>query len=157
METIEYKNTIIDKSKWGNGAWLNEPDKKQWLDEETGLPCLLVRNCEVTGAWCGYVGLKEGHPLYEKEYSKLAQDIDVHGGLTFSGICQKLDDESTGICHKTDNEDKVWWLGFDCAHGGDLCPKIVAAYTSFGEIYRDIEYVKAEVEKLARQLSTIPA
>jgi hypothetical protein len=36
--------TTIDKSSWGNGPWQTEPDKAQWQDEETGLPCLAVRN-----------------------------------------------------------------------------------------------------------------
>lgn len=40
MQTIEYRT--IDKTAWGDGPWLNEPDKKQWQDVETGLPCLAV-------------------------------------------------------------------------------------------------------------------
>jgi hypothetical protein len=38
MDTIEYRT--IDKSQWGPGPWQDEPDKKQWQDEATGLPCL---------------------------------------------------------------------------------------------------------------------
>src|SRR5690606_3996986 len=41
--------------------------KIQWVDEATGLDCLMVRNSG--GAWCGYVGVSEGHPLYGVEYS----------------------------------------------------------------------------------------
>ena len=57
METIEYRT--MDKSVWGPGPWQNEPDKRQWQDEATGLPCLIVRNS--MGALCGYVGVSEGH------------------------------------------------------------------------------------------------
>lgn len=49
------------------GEWDNEPDKIQWVDSETDLDCLMVRNH--FGNWCGYVGLAEGHPLYGLEYS----------------------------------------------------------------------------------------
>ncbi len=66
MERIEYR--YVDKSKWPPGPWQEEPDKIQWQDEETGLPCLIVRQPEV-GHLCGYVGVAEGHPLYMLDYS----------------------------------------------------------------------------------------
>lgn len=82
METIEYKTK--DKSEWGHGEWQDEPDKVQWRDKATGLPCLIVRNH--SGAWCGYVGLDETHPLHGKGYNDVS--VDVHGGLTFAGFCR---------------------------------------------------------------------
>lgn len=54
--------TTMDKSTWGDGPWQHEPDKVQWTDEATGLPCLAVRNR--FGAWCGYVGVDEDHPWH---------------------------------------------------------------------------------------------
>lgn len=115
MKALEYRT--LDKSKWGDGPWHREPDKMQWQDEATGLPCLIVRNHG--GAWCGYVGVNDGHPLYATGYSspaKLPKDtlaklleargvsdlyaddlekgdvriesvVDVHGGLTFASFC----------------------------------------------------------------------
>lgn len=50
--------------------------------------------------------------------------------------------------------DPVYWLGFDCAHGGDLMPGM----RKYGHgiylrsEYRDIEYVKKEVTSLDKQL-----
>jgi hypothetical protein len=41
----------------------------------------------------------------------------------------------------------VWWLGFDCAHAGDLIPSIA----DIGGTYKDEAYVRAELEDLARQ------
>lgn len=67
MRTIQY--TTIDKSTWGEGEWNQEPDKKEWQDEETSYPCLIVR-APVTGALCGYVGVPESHPLYGVPYNK---------------------------------------------------------------------------------------
>src|SRR5690349_7808688 len=87
METIEYINPKCDRSKWPAGEWDGEPDKKQWQDKATGLPCLANRQPR-TGHWCGYVGVPKSHPLYGKEYDKA--DVDVHWGLTFSDKCQEV-------------------------------------------------------------------
>jgi len=147
METKEWRT--IDKSKWARGPWDNEPDKTQFQDMKTGLPCLIVR-VDIHGALCGYVGVSEGHPCYEKHYNSVPY-FDVHGGLTFSGFCHGH------ICHipGPGESDKVWWLGFDCVHFRDMSP----AYSAILEhailadgAYRDIGYVKAEIASLARQL-----
>jgi hypothetical protein len=62
--TIEYRTT--DKTEWGAGPWQDEPDKRQWTDAVTGLPCLIVRG--PIGALCGYVGVSSDHPLHGREY-----------------------------------------------------------------------------------------
>src|SRR4051812_44340660 len=112
MEYREYKT--VDKSTWGPGDWQDEPDKVQWQDEATGLPCLIVRG--PSGALCGYVGVAEGHPLFAKEYS--SADVEVHGGLTFADFCQQTTNEARHVCHvpAPGEPDHVWWFGFDCAH-----------------------------------------
>lgn len=163
METKEY--TTIDKSEWPRGRWDDEPDKRQWQDEATGLPCLMVRG--PGGHWCGYVGVDATHPLFQKDYSHLYEgdlDIEVHGGLTFSAVCADSADEKEGICHvpSKGEPDHVWWFGFDCAHSGDYSPKS-AAYgpDRFGgydgndwhsETYKTTDYVAREVRRLAAQL-----
>lgn len=86
MKTIEYH--YIDKSTWGDGPWQTEPDKVQFQDEATGLPCLVVRG-PVTGAWCGYVGITEGHPEFGKDYHEIKLPVGVHGGLTFSDFAPR--------------------------------------------------------------------
>lgn len=70
MDTIEYRS--VDKSDWLAGPWQGEPDKRQWRDPETGLPCLIVRS-GASGALCGYVGVALGHPLHGIGYSEPAQ------------------------------------------------------------------------------------
>lgn len=155
MKTLEYRTE--DKSEWGDGPWQGEPDKRQWQDPETGLPCLIVRNR--LGALCGYVGVSKGHPAYEKHYD--AVDVSVHGGLTFSNKCSP-GDESQSICHLVESgeDDDVWWLGFDCAHFQDYSPGMdsrLPAYLrdehDFHNVYRDFPYVEREVTRLAKQLS----
>lgn len=134
--------TFVDRTDWPSGEWDNEPDKVQWTDEATGLVCLAHRSR--MGAWCGYVGLPPSHPLYEREYGDIYKNVanlDVHGGLTYSAACQPNHDPVTGrgICHVPEpgEPDNLWWLGFDCAHAGDLSPDMV----KHQEIIRGITFV----------------
>lgn len=161
METREYRT--VDKSEWPRGEWDDEPDKIQWQDETTGLPCLIVRG--PAGALCGYAGVAEGHPCFGKEYSDcqpvtpIAEGAEhyIHGGLTFSDFCAETKDETRHICHAPapGEPDHVWWFGFDCAHSGDVMPAY--GYDSAGYTYKNVAYVKEQVRQLARQLSLPPA
>lgn len=151
----EYTNNQhYHKESWGKGPWENEPDKATWVDKDTGLACMFHRN--TLGALCGYVGVPNTHPVYKQHYDKV--DVDVHGGLTFAGLCSHGEDESYGICHVPEpgQPDDVWWLGFDCAHLYDLSP-YMNARPNLVEItndctYRDRAYVEDQIEKLASQL-----
>jgi hypothetical protein len=158
METIEYRT--FDKSDWGKGPWNDEPDKKQWLNTATGYPCLIVRNH--SGSLCGYVGVPEGHPCYQRDYQSV--DVEIHGGLTFADACAQDGDESRHICHKASGDDRVWWLGFDCAHLGDISPAHDAWGLARGGVvgfndelssYKTVGYVTRQVESLARQLKAL--
>jgi len=134
---------------------MEEPDRVEF--EHAGFPCLLVRG--PSGGWCGYVGLPPGHRYYEHHYD--TPDVRVHGGLTYSHHCQG------SICHVVPEgeADHRWWLGFDCNHCGDWSP--IHNFAMWKELmkeefcqmpgqvageYRDVAYVRAEVESLAEQL-----
>jgi hypothetical protein len=156
----------IDRSGWSRGPWDNEPDRVEWRDKETGLPCLIVRN--TLGAWCGYAGVAPGHQLFGVDSDNCGR-IMAHGGITYSDICR------AAICHvpQPGEPPRVWWLGFDCSHSGDYQPgfkamlqareqydhraalKKVATdpYWWATDVYRDQAYVTAEVESLASQLA----
>lgn len=176
MDTIEYRT--IDKSAWPRGERDDEPDKVQWPDEATGLPCLAVRHPEL-GHWCGYVGVAPGHPLYGIDYgepidpaerARCAEEdgtsawefdrpesvLDAHGGITFAGKCTDGADPSRHVCHiaAPGEPDHVWWFGFDCMHYGDLSP--THGLISAGEAYRSLSYVRREVARLARQIADYP-
>lgn len=136
METIQYHT--LDKSDWGKGPWQDEPDKVQWQDNATGIPCLAVRNS--LGNWCGYVGVSKGHKLYEVEYSSCFQPenhkgedpdayishyeykctpeslLDVHGGLTFSGHCHQVDLKTAQRRLAKAREDSKLYPKGDSAH-----------------------------------------
>lgn len=162
---MERVYTTVDKSEWGPGPWDGEPDKVQFKDEASGLPCLVKRG--PMGAWCGYVGVSEGHPAFEKTYWDV--DVEVHGGLTYADHCADGPEDSS-ICHIPDpgEPDHVWWLGFDCGHSFDLVPRIAASdrrrYEETGdslwfhdgsEVYRDIAYARRQTVALARQLAEL--
>lgn len=163
METIEY--TTIDKSDWPDGPWKDEPDKVQWTDESTGLPCLIKRHGR-HGNLCGYVGVPEGHPWYKTAYQDLGP-VDVHCGVTYSDFCEEGPEE-IAICHipEAGKPDNVWWLGFDCGHAYDRKPAMEpileeilgrpwAGLTPgpFREVYRALPYVRGECESLAKQIA----
>lgn len=169
MKTIEYTYSDVNKTEWGEGPWLHEPDKVQWLDEATGLPCIIKRG--PMGVWCGYVGVSSDHPAYLAKYDDV--QVEVHGGLTFAGPCQPHEegDEAHAICHVVEEgeDDAVWWLGFDCGHSMDLIPRMDAdnrrRYEETGDelwnsrvfsnVYRDQAYVANEVRELAGQLAAM--
>lgn len=138
--------TIEDRAaKFGPGPWQDEPDRIEWRNE--GFPCLMIRHPSM-GHWCGYVGVEPGHPWHGSQDDSIA---DVHGGITYSKEC------AGSVCHvpQPGEPEHVWWLGFDCAHSGDLSP---CSLVHFGahhgvdrETYRDERYVRAQTEALAKQ------
>lgn len=170
MKRIEYRT--VCKDGWGDGPWQTEPDKVQFQDAATGLPCLIVRG--PVGALCGYVGVAPDHPVLGKDRDDF--DLSVHGGLTFGPEACAHGDEAHGVCHKPDpgEPDNVHWLGFDCGHAGDWSPTSYGyasrnpdymkhcgpgAPTGWGGVveYRDIAYVTKECERLAEQLKALAA
>jgi len=169
MSTEKPEPLTFDKSTWGDGPWQSEPDRIEF--EHAGLPCLMLR--ARNGGWCGYAAVPPSHPWHRKDYSSCLSDppcgddafcyedtpagrVTVHGGLTYADACQGH------ICHvpKPGEPDNVWWFGFDCAHSGDVSPAYDSMWRgtsleSREDSYRDVLYVRAEVERLAEQLARV--
>ena len=79
METREYTTINRTALGWPDGPWNGEPDKVQWQDQQTGMPCLAVRHPE-SGHWCGYVGVDPDHPHFEQSYDDVSMaDGEKHG------------------------------------------------------------------------------
>lgn len=159
MKEIIFTNPNRPKSM-PDGVWSSEPDKVQWLDKETNLPCLARRGGG--GAWCGYVGVDNKHSLYGKHHDDIRLEFPYqkHGGLSFSGKCQEREG---GICHVVEagENDDVWWLGFACVAEGDAAPfwdgSMETVMMNFvgddsGYPYRTLEYTRAETVELAKIL-----
>lgn len=90
------------------------------------------------GHLCGYVRLSIEHELNGVGCDDI-EGLDVHGGLTYSGDDLTVDDS--------------WYLGFDCAHAGDLVPEMAkrSGNNDFAT-YRDVEFVKNELMRLVNQI-----
>lgn len=125
----------VDKAGWGDGPWQREDDFVAMVDDATGLPCFLCRND--LGCWCGYVGLMEGHPWFEKPRGFVSALVDVHGGVSFSAgsVVEPGPDPEPGAEPTLSDEiaraapaGRVWWIGFDCCHGGDKAPAFAALF-----------------------------
>jgi len=160
-----YSITDEEREAWGPGPWLNEPSKVQWIDHYSDFDCLVVRNRH--GSLCGYVGLPPGHRAHGCDYD--AVDVEVHGGLTFADSCDEIgavERPDRAICHVPEpgRPADVWWLGFDCGHFMDLSPGLAAMEREYGiekmldhphlrPVYRDMAYVRTEVQNLAKQLA----
>lgn len=141
-EAKEYFERLETRKKlWPKGPWTEEPDRLQYVSDE-GYDCLITRN--PVGALCGYVGVKPGHPYFDKHYDDVP--AHVHGGLTYANEC------GGHICHVTEGEDKTWWLGFDCSHYGDVSPGAGTGFLSQGS-YRNIDYVKNQIAGLSKQFA----
>lgn len=158
--------------------WLSEPSSLDFLDDATGLACAMRRG--PVGHWCGYVGIPEGHRLYGMDYNAPINapegwhDRTTAMGEDYSPIslfCASVTaNPSEGIypldlmlrCHGGLNyADKsitlhdaknMWWLGFDCAHSGDLCPG--GSFHS-DAVYRDEQYVRASLAKLCADIAAL--
>ncbi len=124
-----------------------------------GFKCVVIFGDH--GTRCGYVAVPEGHAVYSKGYDDLYDTSlhDVHGGLTYAG---------SGGHPIGENTDKLWWLGFDCAHCGDgkdlekfkeHFPNMYKMYSGAGlfsafdgETIKTLEYVEKECTALAIML-----
>jgi hypothetical protein len=153
----------MDRTGWAPGPWDDEPDKAQWTDQATGLPCLAVRN--ELSVWCGYVGVPPEHPYHGRHFE--GTHLAAHGEVNYAAPCQGY------ICHSPEpgQPENVWWFGFDCGHehAGDVVPKWATGPADLSyrgpecaretrlwgyDIgYRDLEYVQTECGWLARQLA----
>lgn len=163
MDTKTY--TTIDRTAlgWPAGPWDSEPDKMQWPDAATGLPCLAVRHPR-RGHWCGYVGVADGHSLHGKNYNDV--NLSAHDGLTFSAACRPSETEATGICHipAPGEPEHVWWFGFDCAHCDDHSPQDAKFAVERGypltlrasQNYRTLAYVQQQCASLAAEIAALP-
>jgi hypothetical protein len=150
---------IVAEYRWqrvhppGHGPWAGEPDKLHWIDPCTDLDCLVVRTPR-TGALCGYVGVPPGHPWHTEPAHLVDQVAQVHGGVSYAGLCEAGGEHRPAVSHVAvpGRAADVWWLGFHCAHPGDYQPATdIGHQTLTEEQYRSLVYVQEQVAQLATQ------
>ena len=105
-----------------------------------GFECMTRRS--PVGIPCGYVGLPRSHPYHGKHYNDI-QDIEVHGGLTFSDYWERADG--------------LWWLGFDAGHAWDIddLPTTVSEPPYVFKSNKSQEFMEQETRNLAEQLAKV--
>jgi len=155
----------------GEGPWDNEADKIAWIDERTGIPCIILR--QTNGTLSGYAAVEPGHPLYGYNHDAIPSELRVvsHGGLNYAEACNQTMPEAISVCHveplkrpHSDMPDRfaddgdLWWFGFDTNHAYDFVPNErvpEGQRIHDGKVYRDQAYVYRECIKLAAQLHRI--
>lgn len=175
---VEYHLSKEEKvEKFGEGIWTDEPDEAEWIHEESGLPCLVLRSS--LGSLCGYVGVPPAHPWHA------VQRPDCDANITFAGLCvpegiaatrSRPGSEAFLIeAHLEPAFLGYWVLGFDYGHasrdvvpafrGKELSeilpslskgPLLIASRFGRGALlgpqtYCDFTYVREQVEHLAQQ------
>lgn len=137
----------------GEGPWLEEPDLLEY--EAKGIRRIIAR--APMGNLCGYAAISPGHPLQLLRLSELKSRLPVHGGLTW--YQPRLPER---ILNPPATREGTLWVGFDCMHlgNGDLVPVLarmleplpVASRLLEGLTYRDLGFVRAELEVLAQEI-----
>lgn len=136
-----------------NQPWLTEPTYERWI-HPSGLVCEIAR-ADVLDNWRGYVQVPEDHPIRLFDLDPQGWDdtnpkyikFSVHGGVTWASAGNLI------YCPDKD----VYRIGFDCAHAWDISPKYTSLFPGHpcDVQWRDIEYVRAETNSLAEQISKI--
>ena len=120
--------------------WENEPDI--WIGEG-----MVATRHPDSGHWCGYIMLPMDHPWMQVEET---WDVlcDVHGGVTWRE--NDLPDYTRDRVG-SDFYPDYGCVGFDCHHSEDYAPYYKYRSTEYGEVYRDLEFVKGQILHMARQ------
>lgn len=113
-----------------------EGDHKDF--EYKGYKCHIHRNPSMLFL-CGYVEVPNGNKFYAED----GDELNVHGGITWSDDFLPYSDEKTGN----------WILGFDCGHAGDYIRMAHSElFQLHADIYRTMEYVENEIKQLVDQI-----
>jgi hypothetical protein len=157
--------TTVSKAGWHAGPWHDEPDRVQWTDPLSGLPCLITRSPDL-GCLLGYVAVPPGDPLHGADTDQVTTRI--RGQITFTGPAAgigTLDPPDIPPC----DLDDPWWVGFGAFHAWDVCPGDTLMWDLLGVAdcgtltlpgharpiaeYRPVSYMQAGCRLLAMQLA----
>ena len=116
------------------------PNHLEWVSDRNYRCLVTLTNI---GHYCGYVGFPDTHPWADMDDWEVP--VTVHGGITWS-----RETPPDGRPYKN-----KWWLGFDCAHSGDLTGSSFGngGYIDVtGAVWRSFDYTLREVISLHNQL-----
>ena len=152
---------FIDKSKWVDGPWRKEQDLVKFIyhDSPFSLCCLLLRNRK-SGYWCGYVGIDQLNPFFDKDYEDVNSFLK-YPILDYSGNPTKNLPEEFRV-------NNYYFFGFSLNHDGDLVPfslgkRSLLSRVSLGhfgrdqitkdETYKNLGYAENVLEDLAKEIA----
>lgn len=155
--------TTIGKTGWAAGPWRAEPDRVQWTDPLSDLPCLITRHPEY-GCLLGYVAVPPGDPLHGAAAEQVP--VVVPRTITFTGPTADLGTLSPADIPPCDMA-APWWIGFGAFSAWDAYPGDTAMWNLLGVAggdihqgaakpiaeYRSIAYMTAGCRLLAMQLA----
>ena len=128
----------------GYGEWVEEFDRVifEYMDYE----CMVHRaykgdkktNLFFSGHLCGYVKI-EGKDLLQNQSA--IKQISCHCGITYNSL------------FKYNSVYPENWIGFDCAHEGDIIPSIeMIRKTSKNCTYKNVEFCMMQCMNIVNQL-----
>jgi hypothetical protein len=154
----------LSKLTFGSGEWQYEPDRVWYIDEDSGLYCLIMRQ-PYLGSLSGYIAVPKEHPWHQQNDIPIAGL--VHGGITYTNsnklylqhflsngskfvgpLIESYSDTGLLLWDPT-----LWLIGFDCCHYSDMMPAIDGALppvTRRYKIYRAIDFVESQLKQLCR-------
>lgn len=138
------------KQKFPPGRWLSEPDYCKWYRGD--LVCVALRDMTL-GIWKGFVGVDKSHPFFGQSVEEILKTppmldafVAVYGGICTAGhLPDKYEEDAK----------KLWWIGVETSHGGDLFPLLKIEPGSdmdimlSGQTYKDLAFIRRETNKLA--------
>lgn len=147
---------FYNKQKFPPGKWVSEPDYCKWT--RAGLTCVALRDMSL-GVWKGFVGLQSNHTFFGKSVEDMLKVPQMQDAFlaVYGGIC------SAGYLPDKYEEDakKLWWVGIETSHGGDLFPLLKMDNSPdmdillSGQTYKDLLFIRKETNKLALFVSRI--
>lgn len=159
--------TTVDKAGWHDGPWHAEPDRVQWTDPLSDLPCLITRVPDL-GCLLGYVAVPPGDPLHGADAGQVNART-LGAVVTFTGPSADIGTLDPADIPPCDLDDS-WWIGFGAFHAWDICPGDTLMWDLLGvkpggilpgadgplAEYRPIAYMTAGCTLLAMQLARLP-
>lgn len=122
-----------------NKPWENEKDLYKF---KIGKYKCIIRRTD-NGYLCGYVGIKNDHPLYNKDlnWSVLEKEI------TYT-------DRSNDFLHYDNIDENLWFIGFHCGERFDYIPfPPTKDWNNCGEFnYKTVNFVKRNIVNLIKLL-----
>lgn len=129
----------IKEQIWGKGEWVDENDQSIFYYDS--YKCRISRafsydkpipSSSFGGYLCGYVEI----PI--DAVVDFYDTLNVHGGITYDRI-----------------EGEERWIGFDCAHCGDVLPYRSIQDRYDGDSYRNWDYVLMQVKFMVLQIKEL--